>query len=182
LREIAVIVTRYMLGVTTVVLILCFFNATGLLLIGIQYPFLLGCISALFSFIPYFGNIIGGSIPFIFALLTEDSPRYAFRIAVFVYIIHFVENNILSPNIVGDNIRINPFIIILGLIAGAMIWGIPGMLVVIPFLAMLKIILKKIPGMQAYVFLLGPRGTSKHSLTRKNIKLFLENLWIRLKR
>jgi predicted PurR-regulated permease PerM len=170
LREIATVVTRYMLGVATVVLILCFFNAIGLLLIGIKYPLLLGVISALFSFIPYFGNFIGGSIPFIFALLTEDSQVYALRIAIFVYIIHFFENNILSPNIVGNNIRINPFIIILGLIFGAMIWGIPGMLVIIPFLAMLHIVLKKVPGMQPYVYLMGTRGTSRHALTLTNIR------------
>jgi len=184
LREIANVVTRYMLGVTTVVIILCFFNAIGLLLIGIKYPLLLGVISALFSFIPYFGNFIGGSIPFIFALLTEDSQVYALRIVVFVYCIHFIENNILSPNIVGNNIRINPFIIILGLIAGAMIWGIPGMLVVIPFLAMLNIILKKIPSMQPYAFLLGTRGTRRHALTLENIKRFYFTLrvkWIKKK-
>jgi predicted PurR-regulated permease PerM len=51
-----------------------------------------------------------------------------------------VENNILSPDIVGNNIRINPFAIIIGLIIAAAIWGLPGMLVIIPFLAMLKII------------------------------------------
>lgn len=181
LREIANVVTRYMLGVATVVIILCFFNSIGLLLIGIQYPLLLGVISALFSFIPYFGNFIGGSIPFIFALLTEDSQVYAMRIAIFVYIIHFFENNILSPNIVGNHIRINPFIIILGLIFGAMIWGIPGMLVVIPFLAMLHIVLHKVPGMQPYVYLLGLRGTSRHALNFMNIKRFLTDLLKKLK-
>jgi predicted PurR-regulated permease PerM len=176
LREIATVVTRYMLGVATVVLILCVFNSIGLLVIGIKYPLLLGVISALFSFIPYFGNFIGGSIPFVFAMLTEDSQVYALRIAIFVYIVHVFENNILSPNIVGNNIRINPFVIILGLIAGSMIWGIPGMLVVIPFLAMLHIVLKKIPGMQPYVFLLGTRGTSKHAITLPNIRRSFEVL------
>jgi predicted PurR-regulated permease PerM len=170
LREIAHVVTRYMLGVATVVMILCVFNSLGLLLIGIKYPLLLGVVSALFSFIPYFGNFIGGSIPFVFALLTEDSSVYALRVAVFVYIIHFFENNILSPNIVGNNIRINPFIIILGLIVGAMIWGLPGMLVTIPFLAMLSIILKIVPGMQPYIYLMGIRGTRRHALTLENIK------------
>jgi len=175
LRDIARVVTRYMLGVATVVLVLCLFNGIGLLIIGIKYPLLLGVISAMFSFIPYFGNFIGGLIPFIFALLTEDSLVYALRIAIFVYIVHFFENNILSPNIVGNHIRINPFIIILGLIMGAMMWGIPGMLVVIPFLAMLHIILNKIPGMQAYVYLLGTRGTSKHALNFVNFRIYFKN-------
>jgi predicted PurR-regulated permease PerM len=176
LREIATVVTRYMLGVTTVVLILCFFNSAGLLLIGLKYPLMLGVIMALFSFIPYFGNIIGGMVVLTFALLTADSSIYAFRVVIFTFIVHFTENNILSPNIVGNNIRINPFIIILGLIIGAMIWGIPGMLVTIPFLAMLKIVLKKIPSMQAFAYLMGIKGTKKHELTLKNIREFFSKI------
>ena len=172
LKEIATVVTRYMLGVTTVVLILCVFNATGYLIIGIQYPLLLGVVSALFSFIPYFGNFIGGTIPFLFALLTEDSLIYSLRILIFVFIVHFVENNILSPNIVGNNIRINPFAIIIGLIIAATIWGLPGMLVMIPFLAMLKIIFKNVPSMQPYSYLLGMRGTRRHAITVENIRKF----------
>jgi len=172
LREIAGVVTRYMLGVTIVVLILCFFNSAGLLIIGIKYPLLLGVIMALFSFIPYFGNIIGGMVVLTFALLTADSSVFAFRVVIFTFIVHFFENNILSPNIVGNNIRMNPFIIILGLIMGAMIWGLPGMLVTIPFLAMVKIVLKKIPSMQAFAFLMGIRGTKKHEFTMKSIKDF----------
>lgn len=173
LKEISTMVTRYMLGVTTVVLILCIFNSAGYLIIGIKYPFLLGTVSAVFSFIPYFGNFIGGIFPFLFALLTQDSYVYSLRIVVFVFIIHFLENNILSPNIVGSNIRINPFFIILGLILGAMVWGIPGMLVIIPFLAMLKIIINNIPDLQPYSYLLGTTGTRKHALTIQNIRKFI---------
>jgi predicted PurR-regulated permease PerM len=180
LREIATVVTRYMLGVTTVVLILCIFNSVGLLIIGIKYPVLLGVISALFSFIPYFGNFIGGLVPLLFSLLTEDSLGRTFRILIFVYIIHFFENNILSPNIVGNNIRLNPFVIILGLIIGAMIWGIPGMLVTIPLLAILKIILKRIPDMQPYSYLLGTRGTKRHALTGQNIRRYLDVLKVKI--
>jgi len=176
LREIAGVVTRYMLGVTTVVIILCFFNTAGLLIVGIKYPLLLGVISALFSFIPYFGNIIGGMAVLTFALLTGDSNIIALRVIAFTFIVHFVENNILSPNIVGNNIRLNPFIIIIGLIMGAMIWGIPGMLVTIPFLAMLKIVLKKIPNMQAFAYLLGTRGTQKHELTLKSIREYIKKI------
>jgi len=176
LKEIATVVTRYMLGVTTVVLILCIFHSIGYLIIGIQYPLLLGVVSALFSFIPYFGNFIGGAIPFLFTLLTEDSMKYSLRIIVFVYIVHVLENNFLSPNIVGNNVRINPFIVIIGLIVGAMIWGLPGMLVVIPFLAMLKIIFNDVPSMQSYSYLFGSRGTKRHALTIENIRNFTRRL------
>ncbi len=176
LREIASVVTRYMLGVATVVLILCFFNTAGYWIIGLKYSLLLGVISALFSFIPYFGNFIGGSIPLIFALLTEDSIGYALRVVLFVFIVHFIENNILSPNIVGHNVRINPFVIIISLILGSMLWGLPGLLVIIPFVAMFYVIMKKIPSLQPYVYLIGTRGTRRHALTVENLKIFYDRI------
>lgn len=179
LREISKVVTRYMLGVLTVVLVLCVFNSLGYWIIGLKYFLLLGVISAIFSFIPYFGNFIGGSIPLAFALLTEDSSVYALRVVIFVYIVHFVENNILTPNIVGHNVRLNPFVIILSLIVASMMWGLPGMLVVIPFLAMFYIIIKNIPRMQSYVYLIGTHGTKKHALTIENINKFFKGTMAR---
>jgi len=176
LREISRLVTRYLLGMTTVVFIMCIINSVGYWIIGIKYFMLLGIIASLGSFIPYFGTFIGGSITFTFALLTEDSGIYALRVAIFVYAVHFVENNILTPNIVGHNVRINPFVIILSLIASAMIWGLPGMIVVIPFLAMIYVIIRKIPGLHSYAYLIGTSGTRKHALTAENIRRFLHKI------
>lgn len=176
LREISKLVTRYLMGVATVVLIICIINSFGYWVIGIKYFLLLGIIASLCSFIPYFGTFIGGAITFIFALLTEDSGIYAVRVAIFVYVVHFIENNILTPNIVGHNVRINPFVIILSLIASAMIWGVPGMIVIIPFLAMVYVIIKEIPGLHSYAYLIGMSGTRKHALTLENIRRFLHNL------
>lgn len=173
LKEIATVVTRYMLGVTIVVLILCIINSIGLMIIGLNYAILLGVISAMFSYIPYFGTAIGGSISVLYALFIEDSNVIAVRVLIFALFVHFLENNILGPNIVGHNIRLNPFVIIIGLIAGAMIWGLPGMLVTIPFLAMLKIIMKRVPTMQRYAFLLGTKGTQRHAITLQSFRKLL---------
>ncbi|MBN2480904.1 MAG: AI-2E family transporter [Bacteroidales bacterium] len=176
LREISKVVARYLLGLTTVVFVMAIINSVGYWIIGIKYFLLLGVIAALCSFIPYFGTIIGGAITFIFTLLTADDAILALRVVIFVYIVHFIENNILSPNIVGHNVRINPFIIILSLIAAAMVWGLPGMIVVIPFLAMFYVIINQIPWMKSYAYLMGTHGTRKHALTMENIKKFLNKL------
>jgi predicted PurR-regulated permease PerM len=50
------------------------------------------------------------------------------KVIILFIIIQFIENNILTPNIVGGKVKINPFFIITGLVAASMIWGIPGML------------------------------------------------------
>ena len=114
-----------------------------------------------------------------FVLLTTNDPlHYALQVFILFVIIQFTENNILTPNIVGGNVRINPFFIIVGLVLGGLIWGIPGMLIIVPFLAIVRIILNHIDGLKPYAFLLGPKGTGKHSITMKKIK---RNLNIREK-
>lgn len=171
LRDISTVAARYMGGVSIVVLILCVLNSTGLLIIGVDYAILLGITSAFFNFIPYFGTLMGGAIPLLFVLLTTSDPlHYGLYVMILYAIVQVIENNILTPNIVGGNVKINPFFIILGLMMGGMVWGIPGMLVVVPFLAILRIIFYHIESMQPYAFLLGPRGTQKHSITLSKIK------------
>lgn len=172
LKDISTIASRYMLGVATVVLILCVVNSFGLIIIGVKYAIILGIISAICNFIPYFGTLIGASIPLIFALLTGDSPILALRVLILFAIIQFLENNILTPNIVGYNVKISPLFIIFSLIVAAMLWGIPGMLVVIPFLAMFKIVINNIERFEPYAYLLDTRGTQRHAITIGNIRRF----------
>lgn len=170
LREISKVSARYMGGVIVVVSILCIINSLGLWIIGMRFAMALGIISAFFNFIPYFGTLLGGLVPFLFALLVENEPVLAFRVVILFIIIQFIENNILTPNIVGGNVKINPFFIITGLVAASIIWGIPGMLLIVPFLAILRIIFSHIDSMRPYAFLLGEEGTAKHSITVKKIK------------
>ncbi len=172
LREVSQVFARYMAGVLVVVSILCILNSLGIWIIGLRYPIALGIISAVFNFIPYFGTLLGGTIPLMFALIADNDPVLAFRVVILFIIIQFVENNILTPNIVGGNVRVNPFFIITGLIAASIIWGIPGMLLIVPFLAIVRIVLSHIDAMKPYAFLLGNQGTSKHSITIENVKIF----------
>jgi predicted PurR-regulated permease PerM len=169
LRDISMVASKYMGGVVIVVFILCVLNSLGLYIIGFRYPIVMGIISALFNFIPYFGTLMGGAVPLLFALLVQD-PVIAGRVVILFIIIQFTENNILTPNIVGGNVKISPFFIIVGLVMAAMIWGIPGMLVIIPVLAIMKIVFKNIDELQPYAFLLSTRGTQKHSINVKNLK------------
>ncbi|MEJ2594807.1 MAG: AI-2E family transporter [bacterium] len=93
---------RYMTGVFIVVSILVIVNSVGFLIIGLDYAILLGAIAAIMNFIPYYGTIIGYSFPFLYAFFVMDSPHYAFWVVIQFVIVQFSENNILTPNIVGD--------------------------------------------------------------------------------
>ncbi|WP_299821719.1 AI-2E family transporter [uncultured Pontibacter sp.] len=168
--QISEVTRHYMAGVVIVILILCFINTGGLLIIGVEYALLLGILSAIMNFIPYFGTLIGGAIPLLYTLTIQGDPNKAFGVVVLFIIIQFTENNILTPNITGSKVNINPLFTILSIIIGGMIWGLPGMFVSIPLMGIVKIYCDNKPELSAFSFLLGTRGTEKHAFTLEKLK------------
>ena len=171
IRRISAVTGNYMSGIFIVVLILCFINSFGFWLIGLEYALLLGIIAAVCNAIPYFGTIIGYLIALLFAFMTGSADQAGLVVLQFA-IVQFTENNILTPNIVGGKVRINPFFVILAVITGGMVWGVPGMFVSVPLLAMIKVTCDVIPSLRPWSFLLGDRGTEAHALTAGKIKRF----------
>jgi predicted PurR-regulated permease PerM len=163
-------------GMSTVVLMLCIINSSAFVLIDVKYPIIFGVIAGVWSFVPYFGTLIGYSFPLVFSLLAGDTPDIALKVLVTYFIVHLTENYILTPNIVGSYVKINAFVIILGMIAAGMVWGLPGMFVVVPFLAMVKVICQHVPSLHAYVYLLGTTGMRRHAITGENIRKFIHRI------
>lgn len=170
LNEVNHIAINYMTGVFIVVLIISVLNSLGLAIIGLEYPILLGVTAALFNFIPYFGTLIGAIIPLLFSLLAMDSLDYALWVVIYFLIIQFIENNILTPNITGGSVRMNPFITILSLIVGSMIWGVVGMFIVVPFMAMFRIFCENITFLKPVGYFLSNRGTKRYAITWDKVK------------
>ncbi|MFD2999232.1 AI-2E family transporter [Pontibacter toksunensis] len=173
--EISDVTKHYMRGIVIVILILCVINTSGLLLIGIEYAVMLGIMSALMNFIPYFGTLIGGAIPLTYTLLVQGSPQKALWVLLFFLLVQFTENNILTPNITGSQVNINPMFTILSIVVGGIIWGLPGMFVVVPFLGMFKVYCDNQDDMRAWSFLLGSEGTEEHAITFQKIKNWLKD-------
>ncbi len=174
LRDLSTVMVQYLTGVIVVVFILCFINSAGLWIIGVSPAIPLGVIAAFFNFIPYFGTLLGGLVPFTYAFIIEGELALAFRVVILFIIVQFTENNILTPNIVGGNVSVSPFFVIIGLVAASMIWGIAGMLLVVPFLAATRIILYNIEFMKPYAYLLGEEGTERHAISKEKIKRFFK--------
>ena len=76
-------------------------------------------------------------------------------------IIQFLENNILTPNITGRYVNLNPLFTIIIIIIGGLIWGIVGMFVIIPLTAMVKIILDNFNPSKPYAYLIGADQNEK---------------------
>ncbi|MFY0598878.1 MAG: AI-2E family transporter [Cyclobacteriaceae bacterium] len=155
LKEVQQVGQKYLTGMCLLILILGILNSLGLLILGIEYSFLFGFLAALLAVIPYVGSAVGGLIPTLYAFVTYDSYWYPIGvIAIFIFI-QFLEGNFLSPKIVGGSLKINPLFSILSLIAGGFLWGIAGMILFLPGVAMLKVVCGYFDNLKPISILLG---------------------------
>ena len=118
---------KYLRGVLLVILILGALSSVGFLLLGLKYAILLGFAIGFLNVIPYVGVMIGSLLPIIIALVTKDSVMYAFGALGVCLITQFLENNFITPKIVGSSVSVNPLASIAALIGFGLMWGVVGM-------------------------------------------------------
>lgn len=155
------VVRKYLLGLGTVIAIIAVLNSVGLLIIGIDHAIFFGVLAAVLTIIPYVGVLAGSMLPVLFALVTKDSLWYPVGVAIMFWLIQFLEGNFITPNIVGNSVRVNPYAIILGLFLGGMALGPSGMILAIPLLAIGKVIFDNTPQLNSIGFLIGEPPAEK---------------------
>jgi predicted PurR-regulated permease PerM len=161
------VIHSYLSGVMIVTLIVGTLNTISLLLLGIDYAIFFGFLASVLLIIPYIGILIGSLLPIIIALVTKDSPMYAVGVAASFFAIQMLEGNFITPNIVGSKVSVNPLAAILGLLMGAILWGIAGMALCLPCIAIIKVIFDSVPDLQPYGFLMGEPAITKDNTEEK---------------
>lgn len=131
---------KYISGMFLLIIILGAANSIGLWIIGIDSPFLFGFLAALLSIIPFVGTTIGALIPVLYSLMSADSLWVPLAVIIMFWGIQTIESNFLNPKIVGSSLNVNPLVAILSLLIGASVWGIAGMILFLPFAAILKVV------------------------------------------
>ncbi|MHA7129106.1 AI-2E family transporter [Algoriphagus namhaensis] len=132
------LIQNYIVGVVKVMGILAVLNVTAFSIIGIKHAIFFGVIAAILNIIPYVGPFVGVLMPIIFAFLTKDSLFYPLAIFATYQVIQLIESNFLTPKIVGGNVNLNAFVTFLGLLVGGSIWGVAGMILIIPGMAIMR--------------------------------------------
>ena len=154
-RRISALSRSYLRGVLLVMLILGTLNSIGFLALGLPYAVVMGFLLALLNLIPYIGVLLGSLLPILVALLTKDSIGYAIGALAVCLITQFLDNNFITPKVVGGSVSLNPLASMLALIAAGMLWGVVGMVVAIPLAGMIKLVCDSVPGLRPYGYLLG---------------------------
>lgn len=156
------IIRQYIIGLLLEMLIVAIIATVAFYFIGVKYFALLGIITGLFNIIPYIGIFTALLLSSLITFAT-GAVGNALIVAFSVLAIHALDSNFLLPMVVGSKVRLNALITFLGIIIGEMIWGLSGMFLSIPVIAILKIIFDRIESLKPWGFLLGGEYEYKKS-------------------
>jgi predicted PurR-regulated permease PerM len=161
-ENIQTILRKYILGLLLEMFIVACVACTIFWIIGIKYAALLGIITGLFNIIPYIG-IFSALILSTAITFATSAPSHAVYVAISVITIHAVDSNFLLPLVVGSKVRLNALITFIGIVVGEMLWGLSGMFLSIPMIAICKIIFDRVESLKPWGFLFGGEYEYKKS-------------------
>lgn len=154
LMESKTVIQSYLVGLLLETVLVAVLNSVGLLIIGIEYAILIGIIGALLNIIPYIGGLIAISIPMLVAVATK-SPIDALWVFILYMVVQFIDNNIFVPRIVASKVKINALVSIFAVLSGGALWGVAGMFLSIPLIAIVKVVFDRVDALKPFGFLIG---------------------------
>ena len=114
----------------------------GLTIIGLDFAIFFAVLTALLSVIPYFGAIISGLPPVLFAL--TDSPGKALLVIVVYTLVQQFEGNVTIPLVMARTVKLHPAVIAMGVVVVGQLFGFVGLIVAVPVLSMLVILVEEL--------------------------------------
>lgn len=115
----------------------------GFYFIGIKYALLLGILAGIFEFVPLIGPITIGLIVTLVAA-ASNNPWKALYVAIFLIVLRIIHDYVTYPRIVREGIHLHPLAIILSVLAGEQVAGIPGVFLSIPIVAIITVLYKHV--------------------------------------
>jgi predicted PurR-regulated permease PerM len=146
---------NYVKGLLIIYLVVAILNSVGLYFIGIEHAILYGTLASLLTIIPYIGITVGSLLPITIAWITYDSFWYPLGVVSLFVFVQYLEANIIFPWVIGQRLKVNTLASLVALIIGGILWGASGMVLFLPFVAILKIVAENIPAWKALDILLG---------------------------
>lgn len=147
-------IQKYIIGLTTVIFVVSTLLSIGLYFLDIPYWLLLGVLCGLLGLFPYIGVALGALLPLTIAILTKDALWYPIAVLGLFILVQFLEGNVITPNIIGNAVNINPVALMLALLFMGVISGILGLILTIPTLAVVRILMESSDELRPYAKLL----------------------------
>lgn len=167
MRRSVKVAQEYIYGMMIIILYLWICYSIAFSTIGVRYAVFFAILCGTLEIIPFVGNITGSTLTCIMALSQGGGIHMVIAIIGSYCIIQFTQFYIVSPLVMREQVNLSPLFTIVCLIAGELLWGIPGMILAIPCLAIFKIACDEVEFLQAFGFLLGRSGKGGKGLGLK---------------
>ena len=128
--------TKYISGKIKMAIFVGFATFIMLLVLGVEFSFVIGIITCVADIVPYVGPLMGLVPAFVFAFI--DSPIKALWIFVLYLFIQWIENNIVGPKILSEETGFHPIVVLFLLIIGGSLFGFLGMILSVPIALVIK--------------------------------------------
>jgi predicted PurR-regulated permease PerM len=158
IEKVQQILRKYIIGLFIEMCIVSIVICVTFWALGIKYAILLGLITGLFNIIPYIGIFTATIISVLITFATAAAGGKILIVIITLIIMHLTDSNIILPLIVGSKVKINPLITVLGIVLGEIFWGVSGMFLSIPVIAVLKIIFDRVDSLKSWGILLGEQN------------------------
>ncbi len=181
LKSVQQVGQKYIIGMFILITLVGLINSIGLWILGLDNPFFFGFLGATFSILPYIGTTIGTIIPAVFALVSYDTIWIAVGVVILFWAVQLVTDNFLTPKIVGSNLEVNALASILSIIVGASVWGAAGMILFLPFAAMLRVVCEEFDELKPIALLIGTKYYEDDNDKKKSIGT-IKKVWVWMKK
>jgi predicted PurR-regulated permease PerM len=163
---------KYLSGLGMMIAILWLMYGIGFSIVGVKSAIFFAVLCGLLEIIPFIGNLTGTSLTVLMVISQGGSNGMVLGVFITYMMIQFIQTYILEPLVVGSEVNINPLFTILVLVLMEIIWGIPGMIMAIPILGIVKIICDHIEPLKPFGYLIGKeksKGDKLHSKRLQNL-------------
>ena len=133
----------YLRGQLLCALVVGVLATAALWLLGVDYFLLIGAVAGLANIIPYVGPVTGAVLAVLVSLLTQGSLVQALLIVAAFIVIQLIDNVAVQPFVLSRNVSMHPLLVLLSVIAGGKLFGVLGLLLAVPAVAVLKVVVRE---------------------------------------
>jgi predicted PurR-regulated permease PerM len=146
--------TGYALGLAFVMMIMAAATTIALMLIGINYYYILGPLAGMAIMLPYVGIILS-TVPAIAIAYFQYGGEKALIVFIIYSALQFLEGNVLTPLVVGGKVRLFPLAVMVAFLFWGLLWGLPGAVLAVPMTSAIKVVCENVQGWEGVARLLG---------------------------
>ncbi len=158
---------QYLAGLGLMIVGLWIMYSIGFSIVGVQFAVFFAILCGLLEIVPFVGNLTGNFLTVLMVVVQGGGSGMIIGVLITYAVVQFIQTYILEPLVVGAEVNINPLFTIFVLVVGELVWGIPGMVLAIPLLGIVKIICDHIEPLKPYGFLVGQEKKKKGGLLER---------------